>query len=73
MHIEQLEAELLDAPEEYPLARDYSGNTFYGTIDGKDYALNFYNKLSDFDGISVYLMGPYEDDIYISKDHLLMI
>lgn len=41
-YIAELEAQLQDAPEEYPAAEDYSGEAFIGTMNGIEFNLGMY-------------------------------
>lgn len=68
--ITNLENQFAEAPETYPDAGDYSGETFRGTVDGVKYGLSMYSNSNDYSvgmGSSVYFsadnalnLRPYE-------------
>lgn len=76
--LEKLEESLVDAPDTYPEAGDYSGESFRGTIEGKEYNMNIYGESTDdYPSIttSIYLgpkdylsFRPYEGATYCYTD-----
>lgn len=73
--IADLKRELQDAPEEYPAAGDYSGETFIGTMNGIDYRLYFREgSESNMNSGSLYIADEFsykmhEGGLLITADH----
>ncbi len=55
--IKSLEAELAEAPDTYPDAGDYSGESFLGTKEDIEYSLSMFNYSEDEEGMTG--MGAY--------------